>query len=116
MSLMILDYLSGFNVCYHPEKNPCTYTKYCNYSEGVVSCACPERMSGDGWIKGSGCCSGCQKHFPLNTVLGNFIRSQYIAYAYHITSMHINKKTPLKRPIIYKLALWFMNKKGSRVD
>ncbi|RCV10876.1 hypothetical protein SETIT_2G143700v2 [Setaria italica] len=60
----------GISVCDHPEKNPCTYIKYCIDSEGVVSCACPEGMSGDGRKNGSGCCFSCQKHFPLETVLG----------------------------------------------
>jgi len=44
-SLLILGYLSGISMCDHPEKNPCTYIKYCIDLEGVVSCACPEGMS-----------------------------------------------------------------------
>jgi hypothetical protein len=96
-SLMILGYLSGINVCDHPEKNPCTYIKYCIDLEGVVSCACPEGMSGDGRKNGRGCCFSCQKHFPLDTVLGNFNKPQCIAHAYHITSMHINQQTPSKK-------------------
>lgn len=70
MPLMIL--VSGISVCNHPEKNPCSDSKYCNDSGGVVLCTCPEGMSGDGWKKGSGCCFDChQKHFPLDIVLGN---------------------------------------------
>ncbi|CAN6229405.1 unnamed protein product [Urochloa humidicola] len=58
---------SGTSLCNHPENNPCTYTKYCiDDSQGVASCACPDGMSGDGRRKGS----GCQKHFPLDRVLG----------------------------------------------
>lgn len=47
-------------MCNHPEKNPCVY--FCKEEQGVVSCACPQGMSGDGQKKGS----GCQKHFPDN--------------------------------------------------
>jgi len=53
MSLMILGYLSGTG--------------------------CPEGMSGDGQKKGSGCYFGSQKHFPLDTVLGNFLNT-FIIY------------------------------------
>nr|AOZ57102.1 putative wall-associated receptor kinase-like protein [Saccharum hybrid cultivar R570]AOZ57139.1 putative wall-associated receptor kinase-like - WAK1 [Saccharum hybrid cultivar R570] len=60
----------GIDVCNYTEKNPCTYIKHCFDSEGVVLCACPEGMSGDGQKKGSGCYFGSQKHFPLDTVLG----------------------------------------------
>jgi hypothetical protein len=81
MSLMILGYLSGIDVCNYTEKNPCTYIKYCFDSEGVVLCACPEGMSGDGRKKGSGCYFGSQKHFPLDTVLGNFLNTYNI---YHM--------------------------------
>jgi hypothetical protein len=80
-SLLILGYLSGISMCDHPEKNPCTYIKYCIDLEGVVSCACPEGMSGDGRKKGSGCYFGSQKHFPLDTVLGNFLNTYNI---YHM--------------------------------
>ncbi|XP_062185354.1 wall-associated receptor kinase 17-like isoform X2 [Phragmites australis] len=58
----------GLGVCSNPEKNPCTYIKYCIavQGEGIASCACPQGMSGDGRKMGS----GCQKPFPLVTVLG----------------------------------------------
>ncbi|PNT61758.1 hypothetical protein BRADI_5g20365v3 [Brachypodium distachyon] len=56
----------GLNPCTHPETNPCEYPKYCSDGQGDVWCDCPQGMSGDGRKKGR----GCQKHFPIDIVLG----------------------------------------------
>jgi hypothetical protein len=67
--LTIYGYLLGLNVCTHPEKNPCINPKSCNDGQGAVVCDCPPGMSGDGRKRGR----GCQKHFPLDTALGNLL-------------------------------------------
>jgi hypothetical protein len=49
------------------------YPEYCKDEQGVTSCACPEGRNGDGRKKGS----GCKRHFPLDTALGNILNTQH---------------------------------------
>jgi hypothetical protein len=84
----------------HPGNNPCTYPENCSDGQEGGLCHCPPGMSGYGRKIGT----GCQKNFPLATVLGNFLTRRmsyqvddYLLFLFHSCSIvEFSGKTALQ--------------------